>query len=151
MAKTITISLPDEIYNRLQIYKDKFNLSAVCQEAILAEINRVQITANGDVFDFLGSGQQDSARASINMGRDDAQACIQKKLITYELMYSLWEKFRSEETIDKLDCQQVVEVLGSAFGRRQLEQSLEREMCGCPSRLIDRRRCRDAIDRAVGR
>ena len=111
MAKTITISLPDEIYNRLQIYKDKLNVSAVCQDAILAEINRVQIAANGDVFDFLSSGEQDSAKDSIKMGRGDAQACIQKKLITYELMYSFWEKFGSEETIDKIDCHQVGGVL----------------------------------------
>ena len=111
MAKTITISLPDEIFNRLQIYKDKINVSAVCQEAILAEINRVQIAANGDVFDFLSSGTQASANDSIKMGRGDAQACIQKKLITYELMYLLWEKFGSKETIAKIDCDQVGGVL----------------------------------------
>ena len=111
MAKTITISLPDEIYNRLQIYRDKLNVSAVCQEAILAEINRVQIAANGDVFDYLSSDRQESARDSIRMGRGDAQDCISKKLITYELMYSLWEKFRSEEAIDKIDCHQVGGVL----------------------------------------
>ena len=106
MAMTITIELPDELYNRLQIYKDKFSVSAVCQEAILAEINRVQITANGDVFDFLRSGKQDAEKDSMSMGRGDAQACIQKKLITYELMYSLWEKFGSDEAIDSIDCHQ---------------------------------------------
>lgn len=111
MAKTITISLPDEIYNRLQIYKDKFNVSAVCQEAILAEISREQIAANGDVFDFLSSGKQDAAKDSMSMGRGDAQACIQKKLITYELMYSFWDKFRSDEAIDNIDCHQVGGVL----------------------------------------
>ena len=111
MAKTITISLPDEIYNRLQIYKDKFDVSAVCQEAILAEINREQIAANGDVFDLLSSGKQDAAKDSMSMGRGDAQACIQKKLITYELMYSLWDKFHSNEAIDNIDCHQVGGVL----------------------------------------
>ena len=113
MDKTITISLPDEIYNRLQIYKDKFDVSAVCQEAILAEINREQIAANGDVFDLLSSGKQDAAKDSMSMGRGDAQACIQKKLITYELMYSLWDKFGSDEAIDNIDCHQVGGVLNA--------------------------------------
>ncbi|MBT8355108.1 MAG: hypothetical protein KJO60_11330 [Desulfofustis sp.] len=111
MAKTITISLPDEIYNRLQIYKDKVNVPAVCQEAILAEIKKEQIAANGDVFDFLSSGEQDAAKDSMNMGRGDAQACFQKKLITHELMYSLWDKFRSDEAIDNIDHHQVGRML----------------------------------------
>ena len=111
MAKKIAISLPDEIFNRLQIYKDKFDVSAVCQEAILTEINRVQITANDDVFDFLSSDKQDAARDSMRMGRGDAQACIQKKLITHELMYSLWDKFHSGGAIENIDCDQVGRVL----------------------------------------
>ena len=40
------------------------------------------------------------------MGRGDAQVCIQKGLITYELMYSLWDKFGSDEAIDNIDCHQ---------------------------------------------
>ena len=111
MGMKITIELPDELYNRLQIYKDKFNVSEVCQEAILAEINRVQITDNGDVFDFLSSGEPDPASDSMSMGRGDAQVCIQKGLITYELMYSLWDKFGSDEAIKIIDCHQAGGVL----------------------------------------
>jgi len=40
MTQKIAISLPDELYGRLQKVKDRFNVSGVCQAAITDEVSR---------------------------------------------------------------------------------------------------------------
>lgn len=40
MAEKLTITVPDDLYKRLQEVKDRFNISGVCQDAIESEVNR---------------------------------------------------------------------------------------------------------------
>ena len=40
MIKRITISLPEELYDRLQAFKDDINVSSVCQKAITKIVER---------------------------------------------------------------------------------------------------------------
>ena len=39
MAKQLTITIPDDLFERLQVVKSRFNVSGVCQEAIMTAVN----------------------------------------------------------------------------------------------------------------
>ncbi|HML73290.1 MAG TPA: hypothetical protein PKB02_02220 [Anaerohalosphaeraceae bacterium] len=47
MAANITITIPNELRERLQKVKQKFNVSKVCQEAIEVEVNRQELLTKG--------------------------------------------------------------------------------------------------------
>jgi predicted CopG family antitoxin len=40
MSRRITISIPDDLYDQLQLYKNSFNVSKLCQKAIEKEIKK---------------------------------------------------------------------------------------------------------------
>lgn len=47
MAETISITLPKELFKRLQAVKHMFNVSGVCQEAIESEVYRQELLMKG--------------------------------------------------------------------------------------------------------
>ena len=47
MSERINITLPDELYKRLQKYKGRFNVSGVCRAAIEYEIKNLEIIEKG--------------------------------------------------------------------------------------------------------
>ncbi len=47
MTERISISIPDELSERLVAVKEKFNVSAVCQEAIEREVSRQELLLKG--------------------------------------------------------------------------------------------------------
>ncbi|RUS93131.1 hypothetical protein DSM106972_097250 [Dulcicalothrix desertica PCC 7102] len=49
MAQRITITLSDELYNRLQIVKDNFNVSRLCQQAIDSAVQMEEFKARTDI------------------------------------------------------------------------------------------------------
>jgi len=50
MAKTISITIPKNLYDRLQVVKDALNVSRICQEAIASVV---------EIEEFKGMGGQE--------------------------------------------------------------------------------------------
>jgi post-segregation antitoxin (ccd killing protein) len=49
MAQRITITLPDNLHERLQTFKEKLNVSGICQEAIDSAIQIEEIKVKTDI------------------------------------------------------------------------------------------------------
>ena len=57
MSQRVTIALPDELFERLQPVKQRFNISAVCQEAlemaVITQELKIQATEDKDLVERL--------------------------------------------------------------------------------------------------
>ena len=48
MTRRVNISIPDILYERLQAVKDKINVSRLCQEALISEVQIAELRPSGD-------------------------------------------------------------------------------------------------------
>ena len=60
MVKRLNISVPDELYDRLQKVNESINISKVCQGAIMDKVATVEIAKSGDLIDFLRSEKREA-------------------------------------------------------------------------------------------
>ena len=89
MAKTLTISIPDELNNKLQEVKGKMNISRICQEALAYQIEIEMMAKNEDLINFLRAGKMEESKMYKTMGKEAALDCIKEKLIPYSEMKAI--------------------------------------------------------------
>jgi len=120
MAQKITITIPEELFERLEGVKSNFNVSGVCQEAIRQEVNRQELLTkeNGkmkDVIERLKVEKQDYDTKYRDMGFNDGYE-IAKQMHFKELV----EMARCNEEYDKwevLDPNQEMRVVGQPLNK----------------------------------
>ena len=83
MVKRLNIAVPDELHEKLQGVKDEINVSRVCQEAIMKEIETVEINKNGDERDFILSSKREYEKECEDVGAKLASSYIKSKMIKY--------------------------------------------------------------------
>lgn len=92
MSKRINITVSDELDARLERVKNEFNVSKVCQEALLQKVRAVEISKQGDLIDFLRVGKWEFEEKYRDMGREWAEKAIQEKEVSYKKLIELAEE-----------------------------------------------------------
>jgi len=102
MSCKISITMPDELFGRLEKVRDKFNISKVCQEAIAREVRIQELsteTANDEaVIERLKLQKAQNELTSGQLGTQDG--AIMARNMSYLLLKAL-EAF--EMSTDELD------------------------------------------------
>jgi hypothetical protein len=75
----LTVSVPDELHQRLEKWRDRLNVSRVCQEALAREIRRLEevphdAVALGDLIERLSQEKADAGRRWFAQGVTDAMS-----------------------------------------------------------------------------
>jgi len=62
MTRRVNISIPDNLYERLQAIKDKINVSKLCQEALLSEVQIAELRPSGDEEAIIARLQEEKKK-----------------------------------------------------------------------------------------
>lgn len=90
MARTITITIPDEVDNDLQSLQGQLDVESICREAIILEVSMMKAIQNEDLLGFLqGSKKQWHEGKSRELGFREARKCIEAKMVDYEAFISI--------------------------------------------------------------
>jgi len=75
MTQRVNISIPEDLYKRLQRFKDSINVSKVCQDALLVEIKKKE--------DFLKRVKENPSKAEI------VERLRQERMAKYSIFYEI--------------------------------------------------------------
>jgi hypothetical protein len=78
----LTVSVPQDLYDRLDQWRDRLNISKVCQEALAREVRRLEevpadARALGDLVERLSQEKADGERHWFNQGVSDGMTWAQ--------------------------------------------------------------------------
>jgi len=98
LSQRLTISVPDELYERLQAVKDSLNISQVCQVAIekqvkLLEIKSMSTDTKEKLIQRLKNTRQEFLEQEREKGADYAAAILESDSLTYRDFMTLKESF----------------------------------------------------------
>lgn len=83
MTKTISISIADELYERIQSAKGKINVSATSAQAVEQSLNRLSLLGTDDAVEFVRQSKHDYLRKFKEIGSSFARECFEDKEISY--------------------------------------------------------------------
>jgi len=106
MAKIISISIPEKLHERLQNLKDRINVSKLCQDAILKEIDRMEAffkrvhksPKTEKIIERLSKEKSESSGLVYERGRMDGEQWA--RIAHYDDLYAAVCKEEDDNIID---------------------------------------------------
>ena len=111
MAQKLTITISDDLHTRLEKVRDEMNISAVCQAAILSEVEIKELLKKGGkgmdaLKTRLRAEKQDALKGYIDLGRKagivDARQLSLEDFQAIEKIYNLFDNDQYEFTVSDL-------------------------------------------------
>lgn len=100
------MTIPDNLYARLQAVKEKLNVSAVCQKAIeqvvfLEEIKMKALSPKEKVIERLRLERQKGEQEWFDCGRTDGLKDAQD--LSYDDFQEIWDLYQSKDELERSD------------------------------------------------
>lgn len=132
MAKRVTVSIPDMLHEKMEQWRESFNLSKMFQDAVAEAIQKKEDFQRrmredremGEIIDRLKREKARSERTCFDRGRDDGFAWARSASYD-DLIYALNWKGNKNALRDR--------VLGSYFFEKAVKNGLVGEQDGAPS------------------
>lgn len=104
MSERITLTVPDDLYARIQVVKGKLNMSAVFQKAIekavaLEEIEMKALSTKEKVIERLRVERQKSEQDWFDCGKSDGLRDAEN--LSYDDFEQLWDLYESKYELER--------------------------------------------------
>lgn len=106
MSERITLTVPDELYARIQVVKGELNMSAVFQKAMeqavtLEEIKMKALSSKEKVIERLRLERQKSEEEWFDCGKSDGLEHAEN--LSYEDFEQLWDLYEGKNELERYD------------------------------------------------